>query len=343
MNDLPFSRRLTHIFALVAAAFTLIVLTSGGMVTSKGVGMSVPDWPTTYGYNMFLFPISHWVGGIFYEHSHRLLATGIGMISIGLCVWLWISESRFWVKILGTVVVVSIVLQGVIGGLRVILNEAQIGILHGILAQSLFVLLGILAASTSPAFVAGRWAPPQRVGRLRWLGLALVGAIFTQLVIAATMRHAHAGLSIPDFPAAYGHFLPDTSPASLSAINAARVAAHDVPTTAALIWLQMAHRGMAVVIFSLILALAWNTRHALAGVRHTALMLVGMVLVQIGLGAWTIWSNKAADVATAHMALGALILFVSARLTFRLFVMQAGLREESLEFSSGARYSGLSA
>jgi cytochrome c oxidase assembly protein subunit 15 len=343
MNEQPLSRRLTHIFALVAAAFTLIVLTSGGMVTSKGVGMSVPDWPTTYGYNMFLFPYSKWVGGIFFEHSHRLLATGIGMISIGLCVWLWISESRFWVKILGTVVVVSIVLQGVIGGLRVVLNEAQIGILHGILAQSLFVLLGILAASVSPAFVAGRWAPPQAVGGLRWLGLILVGAVFSQLVIAATMRHAHAGLSIPDFPAAYGHFLPDTSPAAVAQINASRETAHEVPTTAALIWLQMAHRAMALVIFTVIVTLAWKTRRALAGVRHTALMLVGMVLVQIGLGAWTIWSNKAADVATAHMALGALILFISARLAFRLFVMQHGVREESLEFSAGARYSGLSA
>jgi len=87
---------------------------------------------------------------------------------------------------------------------------------------------------------------------------------------------------------------------------------------------------------------AWRARLK-AGLQRLALAWLALILVQASLGAWTIWSNKAADIATAHMALGALTLFVSARLAFRLFVMQAGVREESLEFSSGARYSGLSA
>ena len=71
------------------------------MVTSQGVGMSVPDWPTTYGYNMFLFPISKWVGGIFYEHTHRLVASWVGFLTVILAVWLWFKEERRWLRWLG--------------------------------------------------------------------------------------------------------------------------------------------------------------------------------------------------------------------------------------------------
>jgi cytochrome c oxidase assembly protein subunit 15 len=346
MNDLPLARRLPHWFAAFATIYTLCVLASGGLVTSHGVGMAVPDWPTTFGYNMFLFPVSHWVGGVFYEHSHRLLASGIGLLTLVLCVWLWVVEPRKWVKILGTVSVGIVCLQGLLGGLRVILVNADFGIFHGMLAQSFLVLLGILTAVTSPSFVAGEWAPGRAVGGLRWLALALVLVVFTQLGIAATMRHAHAGLSIPDFPAAYGHFLPDTSPETLAAINAKRVAAGEPATTAELIWLQMAHRGVAATIFLLTLALAWSCRRVSGlpiGARRTCDLLVAMVLVQAGFGAWTIWSNKAADIATAHQAFGALILLFSARLTFRFFAMQAGAHEESLEISGATGYSRASA
>jgi cytochrome c oxidase assembly protein subunit 15 len=346
MNDLPFARRLPHWFAAFATLYTLCVLASGGLVTSHGVGMAVPDWPTTFGYNMFLFPASRWVGGVFYEHTHRLLASGIGLLTLGLCVWLWVVEPRRWVKILGTVAVGIVCLQGLLGGLRVILVNADFGIFHGMLAQSFLVLLGILTAVTSPAFVAGEWAPARAVGGLRWLGLALVLVVFTQLALAATMRHAHAGLSIPDFPAAYGHFLPDTSPNALAQINARRVAAGEPPTTAELVWLQMAHRGVATLIFILVATLAWRCRRAEglpAGARRASALLVAMVLVQIGFGAWTIWSNKAADVATAHQAFGALILLVSSRLAFRFFAMEGAAREESLEISAPAGYSRASA
>jgi cytochrome c oxidase assembly protein subunit 15 len=337
-------RRLLHAFAVFIALYTFCVLASGGLVTSHGVGMAVPDWPTTFGYNMFLFPVSKWVGGVFYEHSHRVLASFIGVFAIILCVWLWVIEPRRWVKVLGTIAAVAVGVQGLLGGLRVILVNADFGIFHGLLAQSIFVLLAIVAAVTSEGFITGKWAPGQTVGGLRWLALVLALTVFAQLAIAATMRHAHAGLSIPDFPAAYGSVLPDTSPDAVAAINARRAAAVPVepPTTAGLIWLQMAHRGVAAAIFLLVIGLLWRARKSLAGVRRTVALLVGMVVIQIALGAWVIWSNKAADVATAHMALGALTLVVSSLLSFRLFVMQAGTREETLEFPRGAGYSQLS-
>ncbi len=342
MNSWSLYRRLLHIFAVFTAIYTFLVLASGGLVTSHGVGMAVPDWPTTFGYNMFLFPVSMWVGGVFYEHSHRVLASFIGLFAIVQCVWLWVVEPRRWVNVLGTVAVLAVGLQGLLGGLRVIWVNADFGIFHGMLAQSIFVLLGIVMVVTSESFVVGRWAPARAEGGLRWLALALALVVFIQLGIAATMRHAHAGLSIPDFPAAYGHFLPDTSAAAIAAINAKREVAGEVPTTAELIWLQMAHRFVAFGIFAVVVTLAWKARNAFPGVRRTVWLLVGMVTVQIGLGILTIWYNKPADIATGHMALGALTLFVSARLAFRLFVMQAGAREESLEFSAPAGYSRVS-
>jgi len=310
-----------HWFALFTALCTFVLIGSGGLVTSHGVGMAVPDWPTTYGYNMFLFPISRWVGGIFYEHSHRLIASGVGLLTLILTTWIFFVEPRRWVKVLAVGALVAVVVQGLLGGFRVLLNMNSIGIFHGFLAQSFFISLGILAVATSRGFVEGRFARAAWSGGLRRMALAITILIFVQLALAASMRHAHAGLSIPDFPLAYGRVLPDTSPAALERINAGRIAENEVPTTAGLIWLQMAHRFVAYAIFAGVLAFAALARKQMADRfgRKLAWLWVAMITCQIGLGAWTIWSNKAADVTTLHVALGALSLFLGGLLTFRGF------------------------
>src|SRR3712207_1600920 len=100
MRDRTPSRALNR-FVWVLAAATLFLICSGGMVTSKNVGLAVPDWPTTFGYNMFLFPVSQWAGGIFFEHTHRLIASAIGFFTIVLAVWLWRAEERRWLRTLG--------------------------------------------------------------------------------------------------------------------------------------------------------------------------------------------------------------------------------------------------
>jgi cytochrome c oxidase assembly protein subunit 15 len=156
---------------------------------------------------------------------------------------------------------------------------------------------------------------------LRNLAIAATVLIFLQLGIGASMRHAHAGLSIPDFPLAYGKLIPDTSESVIESINAARVADDQMPTTVAQIWLQMAHRAMAVVIFVFVGAVA--ARSFLNPLARSAAVWCGvwflMICAQIALGAWTVWSNKAADVATAHMALGAFSLLFGVILSFRLY------------------------
>ena len=119
------------------AVCTLLLIAIGGLVTSKGAGMAVPDWPTTYGYNMFLFPVSQWQGGIFYEHTHRLVASFIGLLTTILAVWLWTKGGML--RKFGFAAFILILLQGLLGGLRVTLYKDQIGIFHATLPVSGFI------------------------------------------------------------------------------------------------------------------------------------------------------------------------------------------------------------
>src|SRR5438874_764353 len=190
-------------FAWFTAFATLLLICSGGMVTSKGVGLAVPDWPTTFGYNMFLFPVSKWVGGIFFEHTHRLIASVVGFLTIILAGWLWLSDSRPWLKNLGIVALAAVILQGIVGGLRVTMLKDQIGIFHACLAQAFLGVLVVIALATSR-----RWESLTRatgddgVVRLFRIGLATAIAIYVQLALGATMRHQHRDLAILDFPTA---------------------------------------------------------------------------------------------------------------------------------------------
>jgi len=283
----------------------------------------VPDWPNTYGYNMFLFPPSKWVGGIFYEHSHRLVASGVGLLTTILAAWLWFAESRCWLRWLGVIAFFAVVLQGVLGGLRVVWFKDQIGIFHAALAQLFFALVCTLALFTSRWWIGRSGCPwpaadapggprPTQANR-RPLFLAATIMIFLQLVLGATMRHQHAGLAIPDFPLAYGKLWPAMDAEAVAAYNARRVEVTTAnPITAMQISFQMAHRLMAVVILVCVGALAWRVNRSSRGaerpLRQLASFWLGLIFLQAGLGAWTIWSQKAADVATAHVLVGALSL-----------------------------------
>lgn len=306
-------------FAWLSVVATLFLICSGGMVTSKGVGLAVPDWPTTFGYNMFLFPVSKWIGGIFFEHTHRLIASTVGMLTIILAGWLWFAESRRWVRMLGLAAVGAVILQGILGGLRVTMLKDQIGIFHACLAQAFFALMIIIALVTSrwwsiPVAAALRAARRLRTAkRLQRVALATTILIYIQLALGATMRHQHRDLSITDFPTAYGQWIPDTSPAAIATINAARDRIGMSDVSAAQIWLQMAHRfGAVLVAIGVIWFFLSAHRGKISPLRGLSTAWLIGVFVQIGLGAWTIWSNKAADVATTHVAIGATMLGVGA-------------------------------
>lgn len=290
--------------------------------------MSVPDWPTTYHQNMFLYPWHSWVGGIFWEHSHRLVASGVGVLMILLAVGLCFQE-RIWLRWMGAVVPVFIALEAAIGGLRVVLNEDQLGILHGCLAQLLFVAVSLIALFTSRWWIGADSPSPQPgVTPRQWTGrtMAVCGLIFCQLLVGAVMRHEHAGLAIHDFPLAYGRVWPDTDPASVAQLNLERAAHNEPPTSALYINMQMAHRIGAVFVTAAILAVAaamWLTPGAAPILRRWSAVWVFLVLLQFALGAFTIWTNKAADVATTHVAAGALILVLGALLTAMSWRLQS--------------------
>jgi len=301
-------------FAIATAAATWVLIWIGGLVTSHGVGMSVPDWPTTYGYNMFAFPPSKWVGGIFYEHSHRLVASGVGLLTLILAGWLWVKEERRWMRWLGVLALALVIAQGVLGGLRVTLYKDELGIFHATLAQLFLLLVSGMAFALTGGWRRLAAAGPS-VRFHPWFRPALLGAVVLvgcQLVLGASMRHQHAGLAVPDFPLAYGKIWPPTDAAFLEEASRKRMGADHREfgvITANQVYLHMAHRITACLILlagAACWVLARKSGDGRAGKFAGAW--VGFILVQAFLGAYTVWSNKAADVATAHVALGAATL-----------------------------------
>jgi cytochrome c oxidase assembly protein subunit 15 len=305
-----------HRFAVLAAISTFLLLGAGGLVTSHEAGMSVPDWPNSYGYNMFAFPPSKWVGGIFYEHTHRLWASVVGMMTTVLAVWLWRKDSRRWMKWLGVGAFLLVVAQCVLGGLRVVLNNDHLGAVHGVVGQSYFVLMCSIALFTSGFWRKISEQKPNVPGHLRVLVLATTLLIFCQLILGATMRAQHAGLSISDFPLAHGQLWPDTSPDAIQRYNAERMETTNVNSITAFdVILQMVHRIGALMIFICVAtfaALALRKLGKRDPLAKFALFWLGLVTAQIGLGIWTVLSNKAADIATLHLLVGALSLLTGA-------------------------------
>src|SRR3989442_9992459 len=127
-------RRMGHRLALGTVAGTGVLIVLGGLVTNTGAALAVPDWPSTFGHNMFLFPWSRMVGGVFYEHSHRLAGALVGLLTVALAAALWREGGRL--RQLGLVAVAVVLAQGVLGGLRVVLLQDTLAIVHGSLAPA---------------------------------------------------------------------------------------------------------------------------------------------------------------------------------------------------------------
>jgi cytochrome c oxidase assembly protein subunit 15 len=306
-----------HLYSRVVALATLLLIVAGAMVTSTGSGLAVPDWPTTYGHNMFTFPLSSMVGGIFYEHGHRLVASTVGLLTIVLAVWLWMRRGTpRWLRRLGVIALGAVILQGVLGGITVLyFLPAPVSIGHAGLAQVFFCLTISIALFTSPGWISSYARPGEAPApvddlRLRRVTLTTTILIYVQILLGATMRHAGAGLAIPDFPLAFGRLIPAEWNPSIA--------------------IHYAHRVGAVVAAAMVLA---ASRHVLRNhrsnpvLRRPAMLLVALVFLQITLGAFVIWTGKAVAVNSAHVATGAMVLGTSLVLT---------LRAHRVLFSTGA-------
>jgi len=271
-----------HRYAVATALATLCLIFIGGLVTSTESGLSVPDWPLSYG--RLMPPM---VGGVFYEHGHRMAASAVGLLTIGLAVFLARREPRRWVRLLGYGALAAVVAQGILGGLTVLLLlPTAVSVAHACLAQTFFCLVVTIAVVTSP-----RWenAEPAARGMAFRAGVVTVAAVFLQLLVGAVMRHTKAGLAIPDFPLSLGRVVP---PLSSSAIA-----------------IHFAHRVMALVVAGCVAAaVAAAFRSGRRGLKKAASGLGFLVVAQIALGAATVLTKKAVPVATAHVAMGALLL-----------------------------------
>jgi cytochrome c oxidase assembly protein subunit 15 len=204
--------------------------------------------------------------------------------------------------------------------LRVVLFKDQLGIFHATLAQLFFVTLCAIALLTSPWWLANTSSRPSAsIPRLAtFFSASVTLLILAQLMLGSTMRHEHAGLAIRDFPSAYGKVWPATDAASVAQYNAARLEVTEAnPITAFQIELQMAHRIGAMAILGGVGACAWWLRRSALSTLTRAWF--GLILCQVVLGAATIWSNKAADIATGHVLIGALSLAMGATVTMLLF------------------------
>lgn len=309
----------------ITAGSTLALIFVGSLVTSTGSGLAVPDWPLSYG---TLFPPL--VGGILYEHSHRMVAAAVGLLVVAQALVFTWREPRRWLRVLAWIAVGAIIVQGTLGGLTVLfLLPTPISVTHAVLAQSLFLLLlGIAYAQSRewPPRGAQRPAPGVRVS------VALLPAVvFLQLLLGALMRHTDSGLAIPDFPLMGGQVLPRFDAAMLNAINAVRFQLLLEPVAMDQVVIHFLHRLGAAATAAVVVAanLDLRRRPAYAAARRLLLWINWLLVVQGTLGALTVLTGRLPLVASLHVLLGAALLGLTLWCLLRCVPLPAGRDAEA--------------
>jgi len=293
-----------HRYAKFLAGCTVLLILAGSLVTSNGAGLSVPDWPTTYGWNLFTFPPSMWVANILYEHGHRLIASGVGFLTVLLVIWLWIGNTAGWVRRTGAAALGAVIAQGILGGVTVLFFlPPAVSTAHAAVAEIFFCLIVSIALFTSPG-----WNEPLATvddRRLRGWATATTVLIYGQILVGATMRHTGAGLAIPDFPWMFGHVIPDHWNHGIAIHFAHRLGAIAVviavASQAAYIWLHHAHRRE---------------------LAAPAVLLILLVVAQLTLGVLNVLSGLHPWLNSMHVVVGALVLTTSLVITLRSWQAQ---------------------
>lgn len=293
-----------HRYASALVVFVVFLIGAGALVKSKEAGLSVPDWPLSYG---SLSPPRWWtIENVRAEHGHRLVAGTVALLAVGLAVAMSRVEPRRWLRRLSYVAVAAVFLQALLGGLTVLFFlPTPISVSHAGLAQLFLCLIVTIAVATSPWWrneLSRLPAAPQ----VFKAAAITTGAVYVQILVGAVMRHSGAGLAIPDFPLAFGRLIPPH---------------FDFP-----IAIHFTHRLGALVVTGLA---TWTLTRVLrrAGseprLRRPALALAALVVVQITLGATVVLSGKAVLPNTVHVAVGAMVLATSLMLTLRAWRLSA--------------------
>ncbi len=293
-------------YCFLTLAVTLILLYAGGFTTTIGAGMVFPDWPLSNG---SLNPPG-WTTdqAMMAEHGHRLLGMTVGSLCIGLVFLMWRFEPRRWMRRLAWLALALVIVQGLLGGARVLLVNVDLAKVHGVMAQIFLCTLTALAVGSSAWWrrvsvpdngeATGIWK------RFRIMGLAVCLLTMVQLILGAILRHRGAGLAIPYFPHASpdGSFLP---------------VAWNWATE-----LNFAHRSVALIIFVLLtlwVILLVRSELITPAVKKLAIAAFVVVNIQIALGASVIWSARAPIQTTLHVLNGAIFLSIGWAITFSFF------------------------
>lgn len=184
----PYNRPL-HRFACFLAGWTFLLIIAGALVTSNDAGLSVPDWPTSFG---SLYKIPHMVGGVRFEHTHRMIAQMAGLLTIILAIWTWRADRRRWMKYLGIAALGTVIAQGVLGGLTVLFYlPPLVSSAHAALAQTFFCLTVAIAMFTGPRWVeeVPQVDPDAHRPTLITLSLLSIFVLYVQLILGAMFRH----------------------------------------------------------------------------------------------------------------------------------------------------------
>lgn len=307
-------------FSKLVVISTLGLIFAGALVKSHEVGLSVPDWPTTYGKHMFTFPLSDMVGGIFYEHLHRLIATAIGLMTIVLAVGLGFSDRPAWLKKLGYTALGAVILQGMLGGITVLyFLPPAVSIFHGMLAQGFLVITVIIAYMLSAEREKRIGKTSQDSRSILRPAYLFAGAVVVQLFLGALMRHTGSGLAIPDFPTVGGGWLPMFDAAFMDRINEFMFDNDFNTVSLSQVWMHYLHRVGALAV----LVLSGYFLVSIFKDGNTSLYSSGfgiavVILMQIALGAAAIWSFRNPIITSLHVVNGAALLLLTALTILRI-------------------------
>jgi cytochrome c oxidase assembly protein subunit 15 len=284
-----------HRYAIFLTSCTFLLLIAGALVTGNHAGLAVPDWPLSFG--QLMPPM---VGGVLFEHGHRLIAALVGFLTALLALWIWMQEKRPFVRKLGLFALLSVVAQGLLGGMTVLLKlPALVSMAHACLAQTFFCIMVSLSWITIPQRVHAAPPLPDSDNRLplHHLSLAILISVFLQLILGAALRHSALGPGREHFQMGITlHIAVGFLVASLAIWMALRVLDGGQPISSLALWVK-----------------------SLVGLIVVQLMLgVGSYLVRVIAENSTSPSLPVIVITTIHLAVGALILSVSLILTLQI-------------------------
>ena len=297
-------------FSKLTVFSTLFLIFAGALVKSHEVGLSVPDWPTTYGKQMFAFPLSDMVGGIFYEHGHRIIATIVGFFTMIQAIWLGFTHHPDWLKKLGFFALAMVIIQGLFGGITVLFFlPPLVSIIHGILAQTFFIMTIIIAYSMSQE--RGNRIDNGMGQSIRKGALLMGGLVYIQLILGALMRHTASGLAIPDFPTMGGMWIPTFSSEMMENINYILFDLDLDSVSKGQVIIHFIHRLGAVIVTGTIgyfYAKHGQTIKASQTSKAVLISIIAIVIFQFSLGVFTVLSGRSPYIASFHVVTGAALL-----------------------------------